>query len=54
MVQGRSIEDGDVIVFNKDFSHKLIRIKINSIQLKETVVLSCLAILLFLFALPAR
>ncbi|CAM9265834.1 unnamed protein product, partial [Discosporangium mesarthrocarpum] len=35
--RGRDVEDGDVFEFNKGFSAKLYRIKINSIQLKETV-----------------
>lgn len=35
--KGKEVEDGDVFVFNKEFSHKLYRIKINTIQLKETV-----------------
>ncbi len=34
---GREVEDGDVFHLNSDFSHKLYRIKINTIQLKETV-----------------
>ena len=35
--KGREVNDGDVFGFNKAFSEKLYRIKINSIQLKETV-----------------
>lgn len=35
--QGKEIDDGDVFSFNKDFKHKLIRIKINQVQMKETV-----------------
>ena len=35
--QGREVEDGDVFRFNADFSAQLFRIKINAIQLKETV-----------------
>ncbi|DBA01455.1 TPA: hypothetical protein N0F65_005574 [Lagenidium giganteum] len=34
--KGKDVEDNDSFVFNADFSHQLIRIKINSIQLKET------------------
>jgi cullin 4 len=34
---GREVEDGDVFHLNADFAHKLYRIKINTIQLKETV-----------------
>ena len=37
MPQGRDIEDGDKFVFAKDFKHKLFRIKINQVQMKETV-----------------
>lgn len=35
--KGREVNDGDSFSFNKAFSEKLYRIKINSIQLKETV-----------------
>ncbi|XP_059506456.1 cullin-4A-like isoform X2 [Stegostoma tigrinum] len=35
--KGKDIEDGDKIIFNDDFKHKLFRIKINQIQMKETV-----------------
>jgi cullin 4 len=35
--KGKDIENGDVFVVNEDFSNKLFRIKINTIQLKETV-----------------
>lgn len=31
------MEDGDKFIFNGDFKHKLFRIKINQIQMKETV-----------------
>lgn len=34
--RGREVNDGDRFVFNLDFTAKLTRIKINSIQLKET------------------
>ncbi len=34
--QTKKIEDDDVFRFNADFKHKLFRIKINQIQLKET------------------
>lgn len=34
--KGRDVNDSDVFVFNHDFTAKLHRIKINSIQLKET------------------
>ncbi len=35
--KGKEVEDGDAFLLNLDFSHKLYRIKINTIQLKETV-----------------
>uniref|UniRef100_A0A8C5FLC4 Cullin 4A n=1 Tax=Gadus morhua TaxID=8049 RepID=A0A8C5FLC4_GADMO len=35
--RGKDVEDGDRFNFNKDFKHKLFRIKINQIQMKETV-----------------
>ena len=35
--QGREVEDGDVFSFNADFQAQLFRVKINSVQLKETV-----------------
>ncbi|XP_015267261.1 PREDICTED: cullin-4A [Gekko japonicus] len=35
--KGKDIEDGDKFTFNGDFKHKLFRIKINQIQMKETV-----------------
>ena len=35
--QGKDVEDGDKFQFNDDFKHKLYRIKINQIQMKETV-----------------
>ncbi len=34
--KGRDVGDRDVFAFNADFSEKLYRIKINSIQMKET------------------
>lgn len=34
--KGRDVNDSDTFVFNGDFTAKLYRIKINSIQLKET------------------
>ena len=37
MRQGREVEDGDQFHFNADFSERLYRIKINAIQMKETV-----------------
>ena len=35
--QGREVEDNDQFHFNADFSERLYRIKINAIQMKETV-----------------
>lgn len=35
--KGRDIEDDDSFVFNHDFQHKLMRIKINQVQWKESV-----------------
>lgn len=35
--RGKEVEDGDRFNFNTDFRHKLFRIKINQIQMKETV-----------------
>ncbi|XP_032888849.1 cullin-4A isoform X1 [Amblyraja radiata] len=35
--KGKDVEDGDKLIFNDDFKHKLFRIKINQIQMKETV-----------------
>ncbi|XP_077153081.1 cullin-4A [Ranitomeya variabilis] len=37
MPKSKDIEDGDKFNFNADFKHKLYRIKINQIQMKETV-----------------
>lgn len=37
--KGKDIEDGDKFICNDDFKHKLFRIKINQIQMKETVSL---------------
>ncbi|XP_037664116.1 cullin-4A-like [Choloepus didactylus] len=33
----KDVEDGDKFIFNGEFKHKLFRIKINQIQMKETV-----------------
>ncbi|KFK28509.1 cullin 4 [Arabis alpina] len=35
--KGKDVEDGDEFVFNDGFSHSLYRIKVNAIQMKETV-----------------
>ena len=40
--KGKEVEDGDKFIFNADFKHKLFRIKINQIQMKETVSASLL------------
>ena len=36
-LQGKDVEDTDKFYANYDFTHKLFRIKINQIQMKETV-----------------
>lgn len=36
--RGKEVEDGDRFNFNNEFKHKLFRIKINQIQMKETVL----------------
>ncbi|KAB0372674.1 hypothetical protein FD755_015427, partial [Muntiacus reevesi] len=35
--KGKEVDDGDKFLFNAEFKHKLFRIKINQIQMKETV-----------------
>ncbi|ESQ55574.1 hypothetical protein EUTSA_v10024458mg [Eutrema salsugineum] len=35
--KGKDVEDGDEFVFNEDFTASLYRIKVNAIQMKETV-----------------
>lgn len=35
--RGKTVEDGDVFVFNTNLTHKMTRIKVNAIQMKETV-----------------
>lgn len=35
--RGREVQDDDHFSFNADFTNKLFRIKINQIQMKETV-----------------
>lgn len=39
--KSKDVEDGDKFSCNNDFKHKLFRIKINQIQMKETVCISC-------------
>lgn len=36
MLQGREVEDDDVFHFNDSFTAQLYRVKINTIQMKET------------------
>lgn len=36
-LKGKDIGENDTFAFNFDFKHKLFRIKINQIQMKETV-----------------
>ena len=48
--QGKDVEDGDKFQFNDDFKHKLYRIKINQIQMKETVSTSSSSAWLFYFS----
>uniref|UniRef100_A0A3Q3QXU7 Cullin family profile domain-containing protein n=1 Tax=Monopterus albus TaxID=43700 RepID=A0A3Q3QXU7_MONAL len=38
--RGKDVEDGDRFSFNNDFRHKLFRIKINQIQMKETLLIT--------------
>ena len=38
--KGKEVEDGDRFTFAEDFRHKLFKIKINQIQMKETVSFS--------------
>jgi len=40
-LQGKDVEDNDKFYANYDFMHKLFRIKINQIQMKETVGSIC-------------
>ena len=35
--KAKEVEDGDQFIFNRDFKHRMCRIKINQVQLKETV-----------------
>ena len=35
--KGKEIDETDTFSFNAEFKHKLVRIKINQIQMKETV-----------------
>ena len=39
--QGKDVNDGDEFVYNKEFRHWMCRIKINQVQLKETVSVGC-------------
>lgn len=40
ILQSKDIEKGDKFFFNGEFKHKLYRIKINQVQMKETVGVS--------------
>lgn len=45
--KGRDVADNDRFIFNGEFTNKLFRIKINQVQMKETVsYLSCISFLL--------
>lgn len=35
--KGKEVEPSDIFTFAEDFKHKLYRIKVNKIQMKETV-----------------
>lgn len=48
--RGKDVEDGDRFNFNNEFKHKLFRIKINQIQMKETVGLSCTSLSVWIIA----
>lgn len=37
--KGRDVDDTDSFIYNADFRNKLFRIKINQIQMKETVII---------------
>ena len=37
ILQGKDVKNGDEFVYNKEFRHRMCRIKINQVQLKETV-----------------
>jgi hypothetical protein len=37
-VKGKEITADDIFVFNSSFSHKMMRIRVNTVQLKETVL----------------
>ena len=39
LCQGKDIGDEDKFVYNKSFTHRLIKVKINQVQLRETVIL---------------
>lgn len=43
--KGRDVDDTDKFRFNNDFTYKLYRIKINQIQMKETVMYICFVLL---------
>ena len=41
--KGRDVDDGDKFLYNSEFRNKLFRIKINQIQMKETVSVNVLS-----------
>ena len=42
--QGKDVATTDVFQYNTEFKHKLCRIKINQIQMKETVSITAMSI----------
>ena len=40
--QGKEVERSDRFMLNREFKHKLFKIKINQVQLKESVSVRCL------------
>lgn len=49
MPRGREVGDKDKFQFNNEFTNKLFRIKINQIQMKETVSLKSRSIFILIF-----
>ena len=43
-MQGKDVHDRDEFVYNKEFRHRMCRIKINQVQLKETVSIITVAV----------
>ena len=48
------MKDGDEFVYNKEFRHKMCRIKINQVQLKETVSVCASVVCVFSTCVLAR